>query len=138
MAIRHLYTLLCNQVVEAKDGTVSAIGIFHNIMVPGFPAQKEQLGLIVAFRGEPGDPFSVSWEGPGGFHAVLGEGTVEEPANLRENQQWATTAVGMARNVTFPEAGVYRIVLRSGDTEISSYRFGVFPGRVEESAEEDA
>ncbi len=89
MAINHLYTILCDYLVQSEDGKVSANGIFHNIEVKEFPAAKDPMGIVVAFAGDPGEPFAIVLERPDGSSEELSRGVVEAPPGLREHQQWA-------------------------------------------------
>ena len=126
MVINHLYTILCDYLVQSHDGKVSANGIFHNIEVKEFPAGKDPMGIVVAFCGDPGESFAVLLERPDGSSDELSRGVVEPPAGLGEHQQWALTLTGVATPAVFPAPGVYRVVLKSGDEVIHSYPFGVF------------
>jgi len=129
MAIRHLYTVLCDYLITHADGRTSAAGIFHNVEVRDFPAGKDPMGVVVAFAGDGGEPYEVALEGPGGFRQGMAEGTLEHPAELREHQQWAVVLAVTASPAIFPSPGVYRIVVRSGGVEIHAHPFGVLRRR---------
>lgn len=138
MALHHLSTVLCDYPIISAEGRGSAVGIFHNAIVKEFPAGKDPMGIIVAFSGDPGDPYSMSLEGPGGVDILLGEGTVQAPTALREHEQSVVTHLFTAHPAQFPAAGVYRIVLRSGDQGVHEHPFGVFVGEAESSEEGSA
>ncbi len=127
MALKHLATVLCdNLIVSAHDGRPSFIGSFLNVAVRQFPAGKDPMGVSVTFLADPGDEYSIWLEGPQ-TKAELGKGVVEAPDNLvSEHQRWAAHVHVVAAPMVFPAAGVYRIVLRSGEEAHHSFEFGVF------------
>ena len=137
MAINHLYTILCDYLVQSTDGKVSANGIFHNVEVRKFPAGKDPMGIVVGFSGDRGEAFVVLLERPDGSSDELHTGVVQPPSELGEHQQWALTVVGVASPAVFPEPGIYRIVLRSGDQVVHSYPFGVFQRSEDEEGGDD-
>ena len=126
MAIEHLYTILCEYLIQASDGKMSAAGIFHNIQTREFPATKDPMGLIVAFSGEEGDAFEVLLEGPGMPSGSIMGGVVPAFTGSNELEYRVQTVAAEARPAAFREPGIYRVVLRSGDQLIHEYPFGVF------------
>jgi hypothetical protein len=134
MALRHLSTVLCDYVIVSNEGKASAIGLFQNIRVTGFPGAVPMVGIIVTFAGERGDPYEVRLEGPGMEDMVVSQGVCEPPPGLDEHQQWGVMVYGKAAPMVFNEPGVYRVVLRCEAEVVHSYPFGVFVQRTEEAA----
>jgi hypothetical protein len=133
MAIRHMYTVLCDYLVLGQDSKPTAVAIFQNVAVRQFPAAKDPLGILVSLRGDPGDPFEVVLVGPTGD--TLGEvakGTIQQPSDLREHQQWAMNVVGVASPAVFAKPGVYSVQVTSDGEHVHSYPFGVFARDQEE------
>ena len=84
------------------------------------------MGIVVGLTGEDGDAFRVTLDGPDGdCIAELATSTVEKPTDLREHQQWAYTATGIAAPAVFPKAGVYSVCIWEGQERIHAYPFGV-------------
>jgi hypothetical protein len=137
MAIRHLYTAVCESVIEGNDGRISLIGIFHNLQARSEESVATTMAVVVALTGDDGDPYSVDVEGPDGFILHLGDDVVEVPSPLGEHRQWAVALVVRARPAVFPKPGVYRVVLRSKGEEVHSYPFGVLQMRVPPEEGED-
>lgn len=133
MAIRHLYTILCDYLVVGQDGRPTAAGIFHNIEFDQLPGARSFLGIVVGLMGEDGDVFRVTLDDPDGeCMAELATSAVEKPTDLREHQQWAYTATGLAAPAVFPKAGVYSVCIWEGREKIHAYPFGVLlKGQVE-------
>ena len=126
MAIQHLYTILCENLVVAQDGRPTAVNMFQNVEVLALPGGGSSIGILVGFRGDDGDQFRVTIEDPD--NAVMGEvgmGTIEAPSALREHVQWATTVFGNMRPAVFRLEGVHRVQLWSGDELVHSSAFGV-------------
>jgi hypothetical protein len=125
MAIRHHSTVLCDYLIRADNGRFSYIGVFQNIRAAELPTAKE-MALSVVLDGDPQDRFQIAVRGPGEFVVAFEEVSVgDPPARESEFQQWSITVAMMAR-LTFREAGLYRVVLSSGDAVIHEYEFGVF------------
>jgi hypothetical protein len=137
MAIEHLYTILCEYLIRATDGKMSAAGIYQNIRTREFPATKDPMGVIVAFTGEEGDAFDVLLEGPGMPSGSMMGGVVPPSVVGHGLEQRVQTVAVEARPAVFREPGVHRIVLRSGDQVIHEYPFGVFKAAAEQGGDDD-
>jgi hypothetical protein len=137
MAIRHLYTVLCEYVTVGRDGRPTAAGIFHNVEVGSFPATR-RLGLLIGFGGDEGDPFRITLDGPDGQTIEeLGKDAIDAPQALREHEQWTFHAAGVADAATFGAPGVYGISLWDGDQRVHTYPFGVLERESREADESE-
>ena len=126
MAIRHLYTMLCEYVTVGRDGRPTAAGIVANIEVAEFPAARDRLGLLVGFTGDNGDRFRITLDGPDGRPIKeLAQGTIDSPEALRRDEQWTTYAAGVAEPAGFDAPGLYGITLWDGEQRVHTYPFGV-------------
>ena len=125
MAIQHQSTKVCDYLIQALDGRFTLAGILSNVYAAELPLARP-LGVYVEFSGSVGDPFRITLEGPeeAGQPLMLAEGAVEKPTLRHPQEQWTATIGGMV-GMQFPQQGVYRIVLRSGDTVVHEYPFGV-------------
>jgi len=128
MAIEHLYTILCEYLIQASDGKISAVGMFHNIQTPKLPATRDSMGVVVAFRGDEGDAYDIALEGPEGLHRPIYDGIVTSSAVRHEHEQATNVFAAVMHPAVFDKEGVYRVVLRSGTHEVHTYTFGVFQG----------
>ncbi|MBM3474902.1 MAG: hypothetical protein FJX75_16695 [Armatimonadetes bacterium] len=126
MALRHLYTVLCEYVTMGRDDRPTAAGIFHNIEVESFPATR-RLGLLVALGGDDGDTYRVTLDGPDGepIGDLVAHATIGARGGHREHQQWVWTAAGVVRAAEFRTPGVYGISVWDDGGRVNTYRFGV-------------
>jgi len=138
MAIRHLYTVVCDYVVVGQDGRATAVGILHNIEFAQFPATKSLLGLVVGLVGDDGDEFRVALEGPDERSiAEVSKGTIAAPRDLRENQQWGFTVAGAVTPVVFAAPGIYAVTVWEGARMVHRYPFGVLSGEPSQEVGDD-
>ena len=133
MALTHHSTKIADYLIQAVDGKFTLAGIFTNLFCADVPLIRP-VGVLVEFSGQPGDPFHVTLEGPPNSEQplVLADGALEQPALRHPLEQW-TAMVGGMIGARFPKEGIYRIILRSGDTIVHEYAFAVLVYRGNEA-----
>lgn len=117
MAIKHAFTILCEELILSQHKRISFINAFLNINTNSVPGGIPRFAVGVGFYGDVGDEFSIDLEGPPGDkhkNMKIAEGTIEEgQVGITE-----TGLVGMAftvseyRPLIFTATGIHQIVLR--------------------------
>jgi uncharacterized protein DUF6941 len=128
MAIEHVATLLCENVIQGSDGNFSFINTFVNIQLPEIPGGLSHLYIVVALSGEPGDTFAVTLEGPHDKTPLARGGDVipDYPGDYDARAlRKVTYSVIAVKPVRFAEEGMYFVVVRSGDRVVHREPFGV-------------
>lgn len=115
--------LLCDYALTAKDGKISAVGIFSQINVARLPAVHGRLFVVAILEAEPGaHQLQLQVLSPSG------EPVLANPPRLQiEVPATATTAniVADLNGLEVKELGRHRLELRSGDRLLGSAPFTV-------------
>ncbi len=115
--------LLCDYALTAKDGKISAVGIFSQINVARLPAVHGRLFVVAILEAEPGaHQLQLQVLSPSG------EPVLANPPRLQiEVPTTATTAniVADLNGLEVKELGRHRLELRSGDRLLGSAPFTV-------------
>ncbi|HUH17079.1 MAG TPA: hypothetical protein VMM85_03950 [Methylomirabilota bacterium] len=122
MADLQLHTLLlCDYAITAKDGKISAVGVFSQINVGRLPATHGRCFIVAILEATPGQhEMSLQIISPSG------KPTLPQAPRLRiEVPPNATTAniVADLKGMKIEELGRYRIELREGDQILGSSPF---------------
>ncbi len=122
MADLQLHTLLlCDYAITAKDGKISAVGVFSQINVARLPATHGRCFIVAILEATPGrHEMSLQIISPSG------KPTLPQAPRLRiEVPPNATTAniVADLKGMKIEELGRYRIELREGDQILGSSPF---------------
>lgn len=122
MADLQLHTLLlCDYAITAKDGKISAVGVFSQINVARLPATHGRCFIVAILEATPGQhEMSLQIISPSG------KPTLPQAPRLRiEVPPNATTAniVADLKGMKLEELGRYRIELRDGDQILGSSPF---------------
>jgi hypothetical protein len=130
MAIRHNYTLLCENVIRDVSGKLSFINVFQNVELEQTPGILAHMFVAVNLVGDPGDTYQISLDPPG-KNPPLTPSPVEETVGelvgeARQYQQASTYTIFGIGAVLFVVPGVYHITLRSKGKVIHRQPFGVY------------
>lgn len=136
MAIRHHHTILCDHIIEAKNGQASLIGLYSNIRLDRVPGGLIRMWVHIEMDADVGDTFQVRVEDADGAEIFrVGEGTITEDllANLQGARPGETTQVGhinitaSAHPALFPHFGRYFVVLAEGERVVHRRELAVVP-----------
>lgn len=124
MASLQLHSLLlCDYALTAKDGKISAVGIFSQINVPQLPAVHGRLFVVAVLEAEPGAyPLMLQIVAPSGDEVL------PNPPRLQIEVPPATTTANVIADLNgleVREIGRHRLELRSGDQVLGSAPFTV-------------
>jgi hypothetical protein len=135
MAIRHNFTVLCENVLRDVTGKLSLVSIFQNIEVPGFPGTMGRLYLVISLTGELGESYCVAVEPPlGGEPLVQAEDQFDPPYRQQRPEEQGTDANELIlewRQPIFPTEGVYHVVVTAEGREIHRHPFAVLAPKAE-------
>lgn len=128
MAIEHVYTILCEHVMQDVSGRHAFSGTFVNMDIVDTSTPKG-FWLAFAFMELPDDGNEITFTShlPNNdvhFNLKL---AYENPVFESLNQyQQKMCVVKIPVSIPFPEEGVYRFILREGDREVHNLKVGVF------------
>lgn len=115
--------LLCDYALTAKDGKISAVGIFSQINVPQLPAVHGRLFVVAVLEAEPGPyPLVLQMVAPGGGEVL------PNPPRLQIDVPAGTTTANVIADLNgleLREIGRHRLELRSDDRVLGSAPFTV-------------
>lgn len=66
MSIKHVATIICENVIVGQDDKFSLINVTNNVLVPSIPGGLHRLFVVAMLSGKDGDVFEVSIAGPDG------------------------------------------------------------------------
>jgi hypothetical protein len=115
--------LLCDYALTAKDGKISAVGVFSQINVARLPASHGRCFIVAILEASPG-PHELSLQ----VVAPSGKQTLQQAPRLRiEVPPTATSAniVAELKGMRIEEIGRHRIEIREGDRVLGSSPFTV-------------
>ena len=115
--------LLCDYALTAKDGKISAVGVFSQINVARLPASHGRCFIVAILEASPG-PHDLSLQ----VVAPSGKETLQQAPRLRiEVPPAATTAniVAELKGMRIEEIGRHRIEIREGDRVLGTSPFTV-------------
>jgi hypothetical protein len=115
--------LLCDYALTAKDGKISAVGVFSQINVARLPASHGRCFIVAILEASPG-PHELSLQ----VVAPSGKETLQQAPRLRiEVPPSATSAniVAELKGMRIEEIGRHRIEVREGDRVLGSSPFTV-------------
>lgn len=115
--------LLCDYALTAKDGKISAVGVFSQINVARLPASHGRCFIVAILEATPG-PHELSLQ----VVAPSGKQTLQQAPRLRiEVPPSATSAniVAELKGMRIEEIGRHRIEIREGDRVLGSSPFTV-------------
>jgi hypothetical protein len=129
MAIRHNFTILCENVLRDVTGKLSLVSMFQDIEVPQFPGTIGRLYLVISLTGGLGERYRVAVEPPqGGEPLVQAEDQVDPPNRQRKPEEEGTNTNQLIlewRQAIFPAEGVYHVVVTAEGREIHRHPFAV-------------
>jgi hypothetical protein len=115
--------LLCDYALTAKDGKISAVGIFSQINVARLPASHGRCFIVAILEASAG-PHELSLQ----VVSPSGRQTLQQAPRLRiEVPPTATSAniVAELKGMRLEEIGRHRIEIREGDRVLGSSPFTV-------------
>jgi hypothetical protein len=115
--------LLCDYALTAKDGKISAVGVFSQINVARLPASHGRCFIVAILEASPG-PHELSLQ----VIAPSGGPTLQQAPRLRIEVPPAATSANIVaelKGMRLEEIGRYRIELREGDRVLGSSPFTV-------------
>jgi hypothetical protein len=115
--------LLCDYALTAKDGKISAVGIFSQINVARLPASHGRCFIVAILEASAG-PHELSLQ----VVSPSGRQTLQQAPRLRiEVPPTATSAniVAELKGMRLEEIGRHRIEIREGDRMLGSSPFTV-------------
>lgn len=119
--MRVLTAVICDHAGQTPEGKMNLHGVFHDLYAPGFPAQQDEMTLVVVLEWDRKDQgrfqFRVDMTGPGGQIALTVEGhsDVSDPDPSRPPPR--TQLIMPMEQVTFPEPGEYSFEIKiKGET----------------------
>jgi hypothetical protein len=112
---------------------LSFIDTFYNVKVKKLPTKYPFL-VVVALRGDEGDRFTITIEGPDGKNRLrLHEGVVGEAPRDPDAPRDKVVTLGLFRQFVvdfeFDAEGIYSVVLRQGKRVINRADLGVLVKR---------
>jgi hypothetical protein len=123
-AALQLHTLLlCDYALTAKDGKISAIGVFSQINVPQLPAVHGRLFVVAVLEAAPG-PYPLLLQ----IVAPSGSDLLPNPPRLQIEVPAGTTTANVIADLNgleVREIGRHRLELRTGDRLLGSAPFTV-------------
>jgi hypothetical protein len=127
MAVRHLYTLLCDYVLQDAAGKNSYMGVFQSILLDEVPGSIPQFFLVVAASVDRDEGFIVkvanqdrTWE----QHLATGIAR-GDPGSLSPETDLIAVFAARLVDLIFPELGRYQILVLDGDEVVHSFPFAV-------------
>lgn len=109
--MRVLASAVCDHAAAASGGKLDIRGIFHDLYAPGFPAQQEQMTLVLVLEWDRRDSgrynFRVDVHGPVGKPTLTVEGHSEVAPRPADRPPPRTRLVMPLENIVFPEPGRY-------------------------------
>ena len=115
--------LLCDYALTAKDGKISAVGIFSQINVPQLPAIHGRLFVVAVLAADPG-PYPLMLQ----IVAPSGAEVLPSPPRLQIEVPPGTTTANVIADLNgleVREIGRHRLELRSGDDVLGTAPFTV-------------
>jgi hypothetical protein len=131
MAIKHLYTVICDKVIQdVKTSNLTLVDVYSNIILDSIPGGKSILFVVVGFSGDEGEEFTVTLEGPGKykkkpFEVAKGKVVKDSRADSPHGALVTFAAVGI-KGLSFDAEGLYYFVLRQAKKVIHKTPMGVF------------
>src|SRR5712691_8274167 len=114
MAIRHEYTLLCENILYGPEGLFSLYNIFNNIVLNEFPGSVDHVYVVVGVTSDPGDRMEITIESPQREEALF---QTEDEVPQRSDppqpfEQDRRMIFVDAATVEYPHPGIYYVVAR--------------------------
>jgi hypothetical protein len=113
--VRVLYALVCEEARDRHDGRIDAIGVFHQLYAPGFPAQQEQMVVAIGIEWDGGETgrheFRIDLTDPSGSPALTINGHTDVADRTPGEAPPQTRLVMPLEGVVFPGAGTYNFEL---------------------------
>lgn len=107
------FAFFCDEVRETKSGKLDALGIFHDLLAPAFPAMQERmiLALIIDWDRHDRGRYDLKAElvGPDGKVALTVTGHSDVQAHPLEGPPARTRLVMPLEKVVFPKPGKYSL-----------------------------
>ena len=136
MAIRHYQTILCDQIIEAKDGKISLIGLYDNVRLGAIPGGLLRMWVHVKVDANVGDECDIVVEDDKGMqvahlgHVHITEDHVAQAAGAGEDevtQMQHLVITATTGPVIFPRFGHYSVALKVGNQVVNRHVFAVIP-----------
>jgi hypothetical protein len=129
MAIKHAFTILCENLIQSQHQRLSFIDVFTNIDLKTLPGGIGRFCVAVGFTGSLGDEYSIEIAGPAGDKrkTPVAQGKIDEDdvAELSRDEVGYVIMVGEYQPMIFATAGIHHVVLRSGKKVIHRQPFSV-------------
>lgn len=115
--------LLCDYALTAKDGKISAVGVFSQINVAQLPAVHGRLFVVAVLEAAPG-PYPLVLQ----IVAPSGADVLPNPPRLQIEVPVGTTTANVIADLNgleVREIGRHRVELRTGERVLGSAPFSV-------------
>lgn len=114
-----MLSLACDDARVRPDGKLDLVGVFNELSAPGFPASQERMTVVfvLEWAGEEAgrQPLRADLLDDAGANVLTIEGHTEVEARDEGRAPAQTRLIMPLKNVIFPHAGRYRMVLKSRD-----------------------
>ncbi len=141
MAVRHVYTHLCEYAIVDKDGKTSFINIIQNIILDEFPGALISLFVGVGFTAAAGQSAKVSIEDPNGKPIFQTSEEVVPSATggpFPRGFKHVNQVLLLLKPAVFPLEGTYNVVLRVDGKVIHREPFAVLKRNAPDGNDENA
>lgn len=127
--VQHLFTMLCDYMLEDKQDKSSYFGVFQNIAVREFPGGIPRFFIVAGLVADstPGSTLRIVIEGLTlAFHEEVARAEVPLDATAGVLSSTAVMHVKVElANFKFPKAGTYALQVWDGEHLVHQYPFGV-------------
>lgn len=110
-------TVVCEEARERTDGKLDVVGVFSELVAPGFPAVQQRMTVVFVMEWQADETgtqaFRADLEGPGGRPILTIEGETEVGDGNGSGPP-RTRLILPLEQVVFPVAGRYRFQLVAG------------------------
>lgn len=105
------FSAICEHAHPTPDGKIDVHGVYHDLSAPGFPAQQEQLVLVLVIEWTREDSgrylFKADLEDDAGDISLTVEGETEVHRPEPDQPPARSQLVMPLEGVVFPKAGQY-------------------------------
>lgn len=120
--MRVLHALLCENAESRHDGRLDVHGVFHQLYAPGFPAQQDQLMLVVDVEWSAEEAgrqeFRIDLLDPTRSPALTINGHTDVGVRGDMEPPQLTRLLMPLEGIVFPAAGSYDFVLHAAGNEV--------------------
>ncbi len=110
------FSAICDHASPRPDGKVDVHGVYHDLSAPGFPAQQDELVLVLVIEWDRSDHgrylFRADLEDEQGEVSLTVEGETEVHAVGPEQPPARSPLIMPMQGVVFPHSGQYTFRVR--------------------------